>query len=299
MNVLLIDDDGGLAVLGEELSRRLGEGHLHSVRGTRDPGRMLGVLAAHDIDAVVLRAPGSGAEPVVRHRHPELQHEILVRYPWLVQILLTDPQPLPGPPGSAGWSERQVTWPCSADRLLQEAVQALARRDRERRPGSGSAGGGPDAHVEPIALFIGDASEQVGLLRQALSHTGCGLDCWTVEDGAQALGFLTHAEGFAKVPAPHVILIDLNLPNMNGYEFLARYRGTGLPLAPVVVLSASDRADEAQDAIRHGAAACIAKPTSWDRYLALAINLDRIARLTALAQDAGAPRGARRPAVAS
>jgi CheY-like chemotaxis protein len=277
-HLLLIDRDGGqLAQLARELARQDGV-VLHVAS---DAAHALEVLAAEPCEAMIARLSPSEAPTLA------MQHEILVRSPWLVQIQLSDP-PIESPLlGATGWSERPLAWPCTAERVLSEISAALARRDRDRlrRPGSASASS-TCAGAEPVALVIEDSTEELELLRQALRQGGCGLECWAVESGTDALAFLAREERFARAPEPHVIVLDLLLPRMNGYEFLARYRATSTDPVPVVVLSSALSVDQARAAVRHGAAACVPRPCTWDRYLGFAVNLDRIARLTLLARGA-------------
>ncbi len=87
---------------------------------------------------------------------------------------------------------------------------------------------------EPDVLIVEDDAE----LRDALCHTleGEGFKCHSVKDGWQALA-LIEGDGWR----PRVILLDLMMPRMNGWEFLdRRTRSEVLRRIAVVVLSAAD-----------------------------------------------------------
>ena len=68
---------------------------------------------------------------------------------------------------------------------------------------------------------------------------------WTVRDGVQALAFLRREAPYQDAPRPDLILLDLNLPKLDGREALARMReDPRLRELPVVVLTASDSEQE-------------------------------------------------------
>ncbi|MBI3966043.1 MAG: response regulator [Chloroflexi bacterium] len=78
-----------------------------------------------------------------------------------------------------------------------------------------------------------------------------GYEVLTAANGAAAL------EWVAQRP-PHLILLDLNMPVMDGWEFAAAYRQTPPPLAPIIVLTAGSNA--AVSASHIDAAGFVAKP---------------------------------------
>ena len=88
--------------------------------------------------------------------------------------------------------------------------------------------------TDPDVLIVEDDDE----LRDALCRTleGEGFRCHSVKDAWQALA-LIEEDGLR----PQVILMDLMMPRMNGWEFLdRRKRSEALRKIPVVVLSAAD-----------------------------------------------------------
>ena len=81
-------------------------------------------------------------------------------------------------------------------------------------------------------LIVDDEADTRHLTRQALERNG-----WTVVEaanGEEALGLIAHS-------IPHVVLLDLNMPVMDGFEFLTRMRAhPGCETVPVMVLTARD-----------------------------------------------------------
>jgi CheY-like chemotaxis protein len=82
-----------------------------------------------------------------------------------------------------------------------------------------------------------------------------------VADGEQALSFLNRDEPYSKAPAPDLILLDLNLPRMDGRTFLRRVRGhEKFKELKVVVLSGSQLDSDIREAIDMGANGYLVKP---------------------------------------
>jgi CheY-like chemotaxis protein len=89
-----------------------------------------------------------------------------------------------------------------------------------------------------VVLILEDNDENRIFLRLLFESEGYRVA--TAANGADALNWLNHH------PPPSVIVLDLNMPVMNGWEFCAALDGqTGLAQIPLVVLSAESDADRA------------------------------------------------------
>jgi CheY-like chemotaxis protein len=76
-----------------------------------------------------------------------------------------------------------------------------------------------------------------------------------VKNGQEALDHIA-AQG-----APDLVLLDLNMPVMDGLEFLERFRGArAAPPARVIIVSGDGPEDEVERGMRAGASACLRKP---------------------------------------
>jgi len=92
-------------------------------------------------------------------------------------------------------------------------------------------------------------------------------DLHTVSDGREALEFLRRQGGFAGAPRPNLILLDLNMPRMDGREFLfALKQDKGLRDIPAVVLSTSNVERDIVASYRLGAVGYITKPTNINQF---------------------------------
>lgn len=96
-----------------------------------------------------------------------------------------------------------------------------------------------------------------------------------VSDGSEALHFLRRTDRFATAPTADLVLLDLNLPRVSGYEVLAAVRDDerlwGLPF---IVLTGSELPQDVEQCYRLGANAYVIKPGSPDRALAFVKALE-------------------------
>ena len=99
-----------------------------------------------------------------------------------------------------------------------------------------------------------------------------------VRDGAEALDFLFATGGHEhrkNQPLPGVILLDLNLPKLDGLEVLRRIKADRqLRQIPVIVLTVSDRDGDVAECRRLGVANYLVKPVGFQKFSEIVPNLD-------------------------
>ena len=116
-------------------------------------------------------------------------------------------------------------------------------------------------------LAAEDDEQDVELLGLALREAGGGVGLETVGDGHAALAYLRGEGPYAGKPRPDLVLLDLNMPRMDGRAFLAARRGDSrLRAVPVVVLTTSDDARDVCDCYALGANCFITKPAGFAAY---------------------------------
>ena len=126
-----------------------------------------------------------------------------------------------------------------------------------------------DKHKIPITILICDDDEDDRMLtQQALEDAHISNALRFVEDGEQLLDYLYQRGRFAgetgKAPRPGLILLDLNMPNMDGREALQRMKGDpGLIDIPVVVLTTSGLDADVIRSYRLGVNSFITKPVTF------------------------------------
>jgi CheY-like chemotaxis protein len=74
-------------------------------------------------------------------------------------------------------------------------------------------------------LLIDDDEPTNFINRMIIEETGCAIEVKTVQGGREALEYLRHCgKDSGGYPCPDLILLDVNMPAMDGWEFLAQYR---------------------------------------------------------------------------
>lgn len=92
-------------------------------------------------------------------------------------------------------------------------------------------------------------------------------------DGEEALAFLTRWDNGA--PKPSVILLDLNLPKINGLEVLKILKNhPEYKTIPVVILTTSSQSSDMKTAYLHGVNSYIVKPVSFEKFMEVATQID-------------------------
>lgn len=107
------------------------------------------------------------------------------------------------------------------------------------------------------------------LLQEVAADTDPALLLTFAATGVQALALLQRLRIQNPADLPHLILLDLGLPGMTGFEVLGALKGTpGLCTIPVVMLSVSDVPENVTRAYQEQASGFITKPTDYGTFQA-------------------------------
>lgn len=116
---------------------------------------------------------------------------------------------------------------------------------------------------QPTILVIEDDPNDLFFIKRAFSalNTRCGMQA--VGDGAEAIDYLRGVDDYAdrsRFPLPALILMDLKMPRVDGFEFLSWLRREeSLKIIPVVVFSSSNLEGDVRRAYELGANSFIVK----------------------------------------
>lgn len=125
-------------------------------------------------------------------------------------------------------------------------------------------------------LLVEDNPGDVDLTLEAFaeSRVTCHID--VVEDGAEALAYLNNEPPFTDVVRPHLILLDLNLPDIDGFEVLQHVKQTAaLKVIPVIVLTTSQARQDILQSYNLHANAYLTKPIEIDQFLNTVAAIDQ------------------------
>jgi CheY-like chemotaxis protein len=127
------------------------------------------------------------------------------------------------------------------------------------------------ADPEPIAvLLVEDDPGDVVLIQEAFEHNKVSNLLRVVGDGVEAMDFLRSDE-----PRPDLILLDLNLPRMDGREVLAEIKSDpALRSIPVVVLTTSKAEEDILRSYDLHANAYVTKPVDFSRFIDVVRQID-------------------------
>ena len=118
-------------------------------------------------------------------------------------------------------------------------------------------------------LLVEDNFEHLRLTKYILRHNNVAGQVHVVRDGQEAVDYLFHRNQFVDRdanPRPDLVLLDLNIPRINGKEVLDIIKSDPeLKDIAVVILSSSDREEDITHAYEHGAAAYISKSAGFER----------------------------------
>lgn len=130
-----------------------------------------------------------------------------------------------------------------------------------------------------VLMMADDDPDDREFVREAFDECGFEGDFLYVEDGADLVDYLTHSGRFKereKVAVPDLILLDLNMPRMDGKEALAFIKSReDLRRIPIVVLSTSDSEEDIQKTYDLGVNSFVTKPSSFEEILKMARGLHR------------------------
>lgn len=125
-----------------------------------------------------------------------------------------------------------------------------------------------DKNKKPmVVLMIEDNPVDILLIKEALSYNKILNDLHVMENGLEAMSFLSQQGQHAQAPRPDMILLDLNLPGMNGDEILNKIKNdVKLQAIPVIIFSSSDTNKDINTAYYNYANCYIKKPADFDGY---------------------------------
>ncbi len=128
-----------------------------------------------------------------------------------------------------------------------------------------------------VVLLVEDDLEDIEITRRAFKKGRIANPLFVVRDGEEAMEFLQHTGRYsdaATAPRPSLILLDLNLPRLDGREVLKEIkRDASLRRIPVVVLTTSSEEADVLHCYDDGANTYITKPVEFDKFLEAVITI--------------------------
>jgi chemotaxis family two-component system response regulator Rcp1 len=105
------------------------------------------------------------------------------------------------------------------------------------------------------------------LVKEAIRTENLPVEIYIVADGERAIDFIARAEKDPDAPRPQVLLLDLNLPKIEGLEVLRRVRASDkCKDIPVLIVTSSDSPADRSEAAKFGAG-YFRKPITYDEFI--------------------------------
>lgn len=131
-------------------------------------------------------------------------------------------------------------------------------------------GAEPDASGTAIEiLLVEDNPGDARLVQEGLDVASVPTELHVAHDGEEALDRLYRRGSYEDAPRPELILLDLNLPGVDGHELLSRIKDDAdLKEIPVVILTTSANEEDMRESYRLQAAGFITKPMDAQAFIA-------------------------------
>jgi CheY-like chemotaxis protein len=124
-------------------------------------------------------------------------------------------------------------------------------------------------------LLVEDDPGDVLMTREAFQDYKVHNQLHVVNDGEQAMAFLRQEGEYAGRPRPDLVLLDLNLPRMDGRQVLHAIKSDPeLSSIPVVVLTTSEAEDDVLRSYSLHANAYVTKPVDFERFIDVVRQID-------------------------
>lgn len=116
-------------------------------------------------------------------------------------------------------------------------------------------------------LLVEDSPGDVRLTREALREANLAVKLHVAADGVEAMSFLRREGLHADAPRPDLILLDLNLPRMDGREVLAHIKAdASLKTIPTIILTTSEAEADIVKSYQLQANSYLSKPVQLDKF---------------------------------
>lgn len=110
-------------------------------------------------------------------------------------------------------------------------------------------------------LLVEDSPADVRIAEEAIVDAGVNVNLHVVNDGEAAVRYLTQQAPYNNATTPDIVLLDLNMPKMNGHDVLDEIRNQNkMKEVPIVLLTASESCDDVEKAHNLGINYYLRKP---------------------------------------
>lgn len=124
-------------------------------------------------------------------------------------------------------------------------------------------------------LLVEDNQGDVLLTQEAFEETGSNSEIYVVNDGQEAINFLEQIPPYTHAVTPDLVLLDINLPKINGHEVLRYIKSnSGLKQIPVIMFTTSSSEKDISSCYSNYANCYITKPNDVADFFKIIDNVN-------------------------
>lgn len=130
--------------------------------------------------------------------------------------------------------------------------------------------------MKPVeVLLVEDDPGDVILTKEGLRASKLHINLHVVDNGEKALAFLHREPPYEDAPRPGLIILDLNLPRVNGMEVLREIKtNDALKTIPTVILTTSRAEEDVVRSYKLGANCYVSKPLNLDEFVKVVSSIE-------------------------
>jgi CheY-like chemotaxis protein len=129
-----------------------------------------------------------------------------------------------------------------------------------------------------VILLVEDNPDHVLIIKRGLRANKIVNEIRVAEDGQEAMDYLQHRGKYAdpnSAPRPSLILLDIKLPKLDGFEVLHRIKcDPALKTIPVIILTSSDQEIDIAKSYMEGANSYVSKPIQFTEFIETVSKLE-------------------------
>jgi CheY-like chemotaxis protein len=125
-------------------------------------------------------------------------------------------------------------------------------------------------------LLVDDNPDDIMIAKRAFAKSQVHNKIYVTHDGEEAIQFLRKAGKYKDVPTTGLVILDLNMPRVDGFEVLETIKGDEkLKSTPIIVLTSSSRTEDIERAYKLGCNSFIVKPVSFEDFIEAVMEIKR------------------------
>lgn len=138
-------------------------------------------------------------------------------------------------------------------------------------------------HARPLTILLAEDDEgHAALIRRSLARSGVSNDIVHVTDGQLALEYVRRdrVPATARPPSPLLLLLDINMPRVDGFEVLEQIKADeATATIPVIMLTTTDDPRDVDRCYRLGCSVFVTKPVAYDDFMEAVRRLGLVAQI--------------------